>query len=376
MLFAGTLTLFILEDCSSARLCVALGVLGGLGIASKVTFAVAALAPAVLARSRKNAMIYIAALAGSTAVLLALIVSRLSHLTDFLAGFALHSGSYGADGGSFDTRAYLAGALLLIRQNKIPVVVILLSVAVFVAFRWTTVLQEPQRSELRALGWVTLVELLMYGVVARQPYGRYLIPVVTMMGVNLVIIQRIGLAVWQQRRRTVQAIFMLGFAAVLAIWMRNTMSALKSTRLDAAEHWAAVDAAATLQRSGAVVVLGSWASSPAFAFAIGQFWVGDAWAKVGEELYPGQLFLSGEGYLKTWTQGLGTGWEWPNINPVLSGTAEDAEWERVVELLKSHRVIVQGDWENIGPSLRRNPRISVHVIHSSRLESLVELLPR
>ena len=376
VLFAGTLTLFILDDGSNPRLCVALGILGVLGIASKVTFAIAALAPALLSRSRRSAMLYIAVLFGGVGILLAPIAGRLSHLADFLAAFASHGGSYGEGGAGFDMQAYLAGAILLVRQNKMPVAVMLLSAAVFLALRWATVLQKEQRSELRALGLVTLVELLMYGVVARQAYARYLIPVVTMMGVNLVIIQRIALTVWQQRRRTVQAIVMLGVVALLAIWLRNTASALASTKSDAAEHWAAVEAAESLQTSGAVIVLGSWASSPAYALAIGQFWVGDAWSMVGEELYPGQLFLSGEGYLKTWHGGLGTGWEWPNINPVLSPAAEDAEWDRVAQLLKGRRVIVQGELENIGPSLQRNPRISLQVIHRSRLESLVELRPR
>ena len=373
VLFAGTLTLFVLDDCSSPRLCVALGVLGALGIASKVTFAVVALAPALLPRSRRHSMLYVAVLAGSTAVLLAPIAGRIPHLVGFLGGFAARSGSYGTGATGFGVREYLRGVILLVRQNKIPALLLLLSAGAFFAFRRSAALQDAQRSELRALGVVTLVELLLYGVVARQPYVRYLIPAVTLMGVNLVIIQRIGLSVWHQRRRTVQAFLMLGLAVLLSVWVRNTRSALASTKSDAAEHWATVEAAANLQKSGAVMVLGSWASSPAYALAIGQFWVGDAWGKVGEELYPGQLFLSGEGYLKTWNQGLGAGWEWPNINPVLSRAAEDVEWERVVALLKGHRVIAQGDWENIAPSLRRNPRISIQVIHRSRLESLVEL---
>ena len=47
---------------------------------------------------------------------------------------------------------------------------------------------------------------------------------------------------------------------------------------------------------------------------------------VGERLYPGQLFLIGDGYLRTWKEGLGTGWEWPKVNPSLSRSAEALEW--------------------------------------------------
>ena len=62
LLFAGTLTLFILDDCSSPRLCVALGVLGALGIATKVTFAIVTVAPAVLSRSLRRSILYFAVL--------------------------------------------------------------------------------------------------------------------------------------------------------------------------------------------------------------------------------------------------------------------------------------------------------------------------
>ena len=160
VLFAGTLTLFILDDCSSPRLCVALGVLGALGIAAKVTFAIVTMAPAVLSRSRRQSILYFAVLIGCTGVLIAPILARIPQVIDFLAGLAYRTGDYGADSAGFDMRAYLYGAGLLVRQNKIPAAVILLSVAVLVTLRSTTVLHGPQRSQLRALCVLTLLELL------------------------------------------------------------------------------------------------------------------------------------------------------------------------------------------------------------------------
>ena len=261
------------------------------------------------------------------------------------------------------------------RQNKIPAAVILVSVAVLVTLRSTTVLHGPQRSQLRALCVLTLLELLQYGVVARQPYPRYLIPAVLLMGVNLVIIQRIVLTVGQ-RRGAVQAFFVLGLALFSAVWLRNTASAIASRRSDTADRRAIVEAAASLQSSGAVLVLGSWASSPARALATGEFWVGNAWSMVGEKVYPGQLFLSGDGYLRTWKEGLGSGWDFPQFNSSLSRSAEELEWRRFQELLKDRRVVVQGEWDAIIPSLERNPRIAPHVVLRSRLESLIELRAR
>ena len=257
--------------------------------------------------------------------------------------------------------------------EKIPAAVILLSVAVLVTLRSRTVLHGPQHSQLRALCVLTLLELLRSGVVARQPYPRYLIPAVLLMGVNLVIIQRIGLTVGRRRRGAVQACFVIGLALFSAVWLRNTASAIASGRSDIAEHLAIVEAAASLQSSGAVLVLGPWASSPARALATGEFWVGNAWSMVGEKVYPGQLFLSGDGYLRTWKEGLGRGWDFPHVNASLSRSAEGLEWRRFQELLKDRRVIVQGDWDTIIPSLQRNPRIAPHVVLRSRLESLIEL---
>ena len=376
VLFAGTLTLFILDDCSSTRLCVALGVLGALGLAAKVTFVIIALAPAILARSRKVLFLYIAVLIGSTGVLLAPIVARISHLIDFLAAFALRSGAYGAGSAGFDMHAYVHGAYSLALQYKVLSAVMLLSVGIVVALWRTAVLLDAQRSELRALGVVTLVELLLYAVIARQPFPHYLIPVAVLMGVNLVFIQRLALAAWWQRRRAVQTAVVIGLVVFLGVWLRNTASQFAIMKLDHAERLATVDAAARLQSSGAVVVLGTWASSPAYALAMGQFWVGDAWSTVGARVYPGQLFLTAEGYLRTWNEGLGSGWEWPNANPALSPAADDAEQRRVEELVKDRRVIVEGEWETIVPSLERNPRIAFEVIRRSRLESLIELRPR
>ena len=97
---------------------------------------------------------------------------------------------------------------------------------------------------------------------------------------------------------------------------------------------------------------------------------------VGEKVYPGQLFLSGDGYLRTWKEGLGSGWDFPHVNPSLSRSAEELEWRRFQELLKDRRVIVQGEWDAIIPSLERNPRIAPHVVLRSRLESLIELRAR
>ena len=373
VLFAGTLTLFILDDCSSPRLCVALGVLGALGIATKVTFAIVTMAPAVLSRSRRQSILYFAVLIGCTGVLIAPILARIPQAIDFLAGLAYRTGDYGAESAGFDMRAYLYGTGLLVRQNKIPAAVILLSVAGLVTLRSTTVLHGPQHSQLRALCVLTLLELLQYGVVARQPYPRYLIPAVLLMGVNLVIIQRIGSTVGRRRRGAVQAFFVLGLVLFSAVWLRNTASAIASGRSDTAEHLAIVEAAASLQSSGAVLVLGPWASSPARALATGEFWVGNAWSMVGEKVYPGQLFLGGDGYLRTWKEGLGRGWDFPHVNASLSRSAEELEWRRFQELLKDRRVIVQGDWDTIIPSLQRNPRIAPHLVLRSRLESLIEL---
>ena len=159
VLFAGTLTVFILDDCSSPRLCVALGVLGALGIATKVTFAIVTMAPAVLSRSRRQSILYFAVLIGCTGVLIAPILARIPQAIDFLAGLAYRTGIT-ARRARFRMRAYLYGAGLLVRQNKIPAAVILLSVAVLVTLRSTTVLHGPQHSQLRALGVLTLLEFL------------------------------------------------------------------------------------------------------------------------------------------------------------------------------------------------------------------------
>ncbi len=372
VLFAGTLVLFILDDGSSPRLCVALGLLGALGIATKLTFAIVTLAPAVLSRSRKQAMLYLAVLIGGTVVLVAPILGRIPQLIAFLAGFGTRTGDYGTGSAGLDMRTYLHGAELLVRQNKIPAAVIVISVGVLFAFRSRITLPGSPQRELRALGVLTLLELLQYALVARQAYPRYLIPAVLLMGVNLVIIQRIGVPAGR-RRGVVHALFVLGFVFCSAGWLRNTASAIASARSDTADHLAIVEAAASLRKSGAVVVMGLWASSPARGLANAQFWAGNAWSTVAEKVYPGQLFLTGEGYLKTWQEGLGRGWDWPNVGPPLSHAAEELEWRRFETLLKDRRVIAQGEWEGILPGLQRNPRISLHVIRRSRLESLIEL---
>ena len=346
--------------------------LAGLGVAAKVTFAVVALAPAVLARSRRQLMVYIAALTATAGVLMTPILLRISRLVEFLARFAYRSGEYGGGSTGFSTQEYLRGARLLVLQNKVPAIVLLASIVVLLALRSTSLRDRIGRVEFRTLGVVTLLELLSYALVARQAFPRYLIPAVLLMGVNLFVLHGIATTVWAQRRRTVHVVAAVSLVLLTAVWMRNVASQLASLRSETADRLATVDAATSLRKSGAVVISGTWSSAPSHAFAMGEFWVGDAWRDVAEKVYPDQLALSGEGYLRNWHESLGSGWNWPDTGVPLSPEAERLEWQRFHALLKDHRVIVQGD----DVALRHNPEITYHVIRASRLESLFEVQSR
>jgi len=376
MLFAATLTVFILDGGKSRRVCLTLAVLGALGVTSKFTFLVIACAPVVLARPRRLSLLYLAALAGATGLLTIPIWSRLPNVVDFLGGLFHRNGMYGGGGSGFDRQAYLAGGIILVLQNKIPVAILGLSVAVFLTSRRTTWFQPAERSEVRALGVLTLLEMAQYAIVARQPYPRYLWPAVLLMGVNLVIVQRMISTAAAPRRSVARAGLVLALAALSAVWLRNVTAEIGAMKQQRLERGAVADAADSLRKSGAVVVLGPWASSPASALAQGAYWTGDTWSSVGELLYPGQQFMRPDGQVRTWHDGLGNGWDWPGRQPSRSPGVDAQEWQRIRTNLPERRVIIQGDADLIIAGLQRREDTTFQVIHKTAFESLVELHSR
>jgi hypothetical protein len=95
VLFAAALAVFILDDCSNSRLCIVLGILGAVGIAAKATFAVVTLLPAILSRSRRQSILYVAVLSVATAILIAPILAQIPRFIGFLATFFNRTGDYG-----------------------------------------------------------------------------------------------------------------------------------------------------------------------------------------------------------------------------------------------------------------------------------------
>ena len=248
-------------------------------------------------------------------------------------------------------RAYLYGAGLLVHQNKIPAAVIVLErrrigrasiddrtsrPAALPAPR--ALLADSARTSSIRSGRPAAVPALPDS--SRAPHGSQS----RHHSANRMTVGR-------RWRGAVQAFFVLGLALFSAVWLRNTASAIASGRSDTADRLAIVEAAARLRSSGAVLVLGSWASSPAMALATGEFWVGNAWSMVGEKVYPGQLFLSGDGYLRTWKEGLGSGWDFPQRQSVsvslcrgagvaaLPGAAQGSPCNRAGRVGRHHSVL-------------------------------------
>jgi hypothetical protein len=288
---AGLALLGLLPDSheKSRRLEAAMGVVLGLGVATKVVFLPAAILPTAAARSRGGRVRILLWAVLSLAACLLVIAPRLPVTVLWMWRLFAHSGYHGSGAATvIDPSRYAAGIARLLGAELPLHAVFLASIAVCL---WPRAPQAfPSSARRLALGLLGVWAVTL-AAAAKQPQAHYLVTTAGLLPVLVV------LALWRlqlsQRGRAVvaaRAALVLLLAAGIARTV-NTGSWLIGVRTEA-EIGARTVAAA---ERGSGVLQGHRVSTVPAALAAGNEWTGLAWSADLRRLYPDFLAFDCEG---------------------------------------------------------------------------------
>jgi hypothetical protein len=170
------------------RFVLAFGLLIGVGIASKITFAPLVVIPFILLPSWKWRFTFTLATIVSFLISIAPIITptQLHTLGHFIFATATHTGTYGYGAkGIVDAHNYLPNLLALIRGDLISFIFIFGGVVLLVLRSKIPGLDSPRS---RALLAVTAAQFCLLVVVAKHPANRYLIPALGLIGINFMLV--------------------------------------------------------------------------------------------------------------------------------------------------------------------------------------------
>lgn len=316
------------EAPGARRWPIVLGILWGVGTATKVPFAMTALAPlAALPGWRARFRCAACALLTLAACLLP-VWSELPRFARWLYGIATHTGYYGSGrAGVVDGGEWVRAAAWLLAQEP---VMTLLAAATPVA-AWTLRARTDLRARLRVALGVVATQLALVGLVAKHPHAHYLVPGAALVGATVVLALR-SVAGWTAA--IVRVLSMLALSIAVA-------RVAPYVPLFAAKSAAGRRAVAVAGADDPLLVRGIRTSSPAAALQHGNVFAGGRYSEDLRRLYPGFVFWDWTGLhhfgapvaLRSLLQGDGTrayvrylGHD--EYRPARLGAAE-ADWPRV-----------------------------------------------
>ncbi|HYP54344.1 MAG TPA: hypothetical protein VEQ42_12425 [Pyrinomonadaceae bacterium] len=269
----------------------AFGLLVGLGVATKLTFAPLALVPLVVLPRLRPRVEFCAA----TAVVFLVAVSpilapeHLRRMLGFVFGVATRTGFHGQGAaGVVGFGEYASNAAALLRANLFAFAPVALGALVVLLDVKRLFARDVRHKTLAALTVVQLVQLL---VVAKHPNAHYLIPALGLAGCNLALSYHV------LRERVGRARFALVFLFLVAglfvayrqldaaLYLRNS---LRASSREALELRARLEG----EFAGRTRVEYWGASSPDFALKFGLEYNGGRYAELIEERRPGRFFYN------------------------------------------------------------------------------------
>ncbi len=293
------------------RFAVISGVGVAVGLATKVTFAPAALAVwGVLVwprpRERRLPLVHLATVALALPILLIPIWGRLGSLIGWLKGLAVNDGHYGSSTGHLvvNTDTYARDLWVMIAAHPVTAGVAfcaaLLAGALFVP-RLARRLDDPGRRARAALAAVAAAQVLQFLLVAKHAAPRHVIPAVGLSGLAVCLAFVLTRGVLPARARwAAVAIAVAGLALGGVGVFRGVAWSLPRMRGGAAREVALARDAERLASkpgapgSGAVLVYTYWTSSPAYALLFADYWSGSHSAADLRRRYPDRLLYNWE----------------------------------------------------------------------------------
>ena len=272
---------------------IALGLLAGVGLAMKVTFAPLCLLPFVVQRTRRANLLTAAAMMTGAAAALAPVLGELPRILQWLGNLATHTGTYGSGAAGFiDRQKYPHDVLTLFGADRVLLVLVpasLVTGAVLLAAGKS----EPRTCRVaRRLVGLAATQTLAVLLIAKHPHARYLVPVALSCTLNAVLLLELG-AAWRGRtagRRGAALMLVTAAAAMFLVVLdvHRQAEALRSARVAQLAHNRRADLAA----ADGIRVDYYRSSSPAFALYFGNNSAGRYFAEPLARLHPGKVFFN------------------------------------------------------------------------------------
>jgi hypothetical protein len=270
---------------------VAMGVLAGVGLATKITFAPLLAVPLVVLRRWRGRFVMLVVAAATFAVFLVGVIWVPSHFFDFIGGIAGHTGRYGSGGEGFLTAGLFSARLSqlvlgLAVSEPVWLGVVAAAVAglVGLAVSWRR-LRGPARRDARvAIGFSSALvgQVLMVTKDPVTPH-HYLIPALAVTGLAVVALARTFVSEPGAAARAVLGVLVVVALVSAVAHNRSMLAQLRSNR----DQRAGGRQAISNLRSECRFVYSYRVSEPAFALGFGNGFAGKKFGQELSRLYPG-----------------------------------------------------------------------------------------
>ena len=284
-LCVGAGVVAVAENPSARRWPLILGILLGIGIATKILFAVVAAVPLVALTTGRGRLRFSLAAGLSLALSILPIWPEMPRLMRWLIAIGSHSGYYGKGAATVvEWPTYLSN--LRHMPGHEPLMFALAGASLLlIAIPTTRPRPTDNRTLMRTLLAIGGAQVLLAVVVAKHPRPHYLIPGASLTGASLVIWLRLSRSITvvgtQRLVRGVLAIFVLGTLYSQATLLRKHLGDLMRLKQEARE------ASLVALNLDSRLVRGIRTSAPAAALQYGNFYAGGRYAENLRRLYPG-----------------------------------------------------------------------------------------
>lgn len=296
MCFAAVVALYATRERQGARGAIVLGIITGLGLGTKLTFAPIGVGALLLLSGWNRRLVY----AGSTAVTFALAVLPLwAHAPAafrWVWGLLVNTGPHGTPvqgDMAVIPDAYISNIVTLLRLAPLAMTLLGLSAAAAVLARCTAAWRNMtgiERAQWRGMAALAGAGTLQVLLAAKYPRIRHLTPVMGLLGVNLALLALMLRDAVGARGR------ILARTCLAAVVLGATVHSVRGARAGAersreiARSGSEVHAAGLRALdSGCTVVHLFCSSSPVAALAFGNEWAGRRFGVELRGLFPGQV---------------------------------------------------------------------------------------
>jgi hypothetical protein len=294
LLACATLRSLNAGPAGRTRHSVSSGLILGLGIATKFTFLPLAILPLWGIATGRRLAFYASVAAGAFLLAISPILSQYRVLLDWVRRLVVADGVYGKPAGHFviNPANYLADFGRMVAQEPVGLLAAVASAGLLVYLcrsrKWAA-LGPGERAVARALAFVSAAEFLQYLLVAKHPGDRYLIPALSLVGLNVALgcsLLRAAYAAALPRRLACAGVIVL---TVWGCWLGVRLERrLATARVDSRARIALHEAALQKVKEGGTLACSYAASSPVFAMVFADWWTGGRFGVSLREMYPGQ----------------------------------------------------------------------------------------